>query len=269
MNVKRLIHNGWCFVGKNLPAFLTGIGLAGVVGTAFLAGKGALEADKKLKEYETKQQIKLAGKEKFKVVYKYYLPATIAGLGTAACIIGANRISAQQLAAMATVAKTAEKALRENRDKVNEVFGEKGLRKVDEKINESHADKFFSNAENIYDTGHGTTICCEGFLTGTVFRASPEWVHRCVNEFNHRLISGEQLCYNEFIQMLIPNFDEELLPDAGYTLGYNLDVRNHMLEIVEDSGLLKDTREPYLMINLREWPLIDKSTYYQDHMAYA
>ena len=35
----------------------------------------------------------------------------------------------QQLAAMATVAKTAEKALRENRDKVNEVFGEREITK--------------------------------------------------------------------------------------------------------------------------------------------
>lgn len=275
MSIKKIALSGWNLVGKNLPAILTGVGVAGVVATAFLAGKGALEADKKLKEYEEEMEnagrldLAVDKKERFKVVYKYYIPATIAGVVAAGAIIGANRVSAKQLAAIATVAKTTEKALIENREKVKELFGDKGLRKVDEKINEAHADRYFSNTDNVYETGHGKILCCDGFLTGTLFHASPEWIHKCVNDFNARLLEGEHLCYNDFIMTLIPSFDEDLLPDAGYKFSYNIDIRKRMLEIVEDSGLIGDTREPYFIFNLREMPLLDHQAYYQDHLAYA
>ncbi len=93
MNVRQIVSNGWHVVGQNLPAILTGLGIIGVVGTAYFAGKGSLEADKKLKEYEEEKKVSrkdIPFKEKLKVTYKYYIPATIAGLGTVAAIVGSN-----------------------------------------------------------------------------------------------------------------------------------------------------------------------------------
>ena len=262
MKVSQLLSTGRKVFIDNLPTILTGVGVVGVGVTAFLAGKGALVADQYLNEnIENPEELDL--KDKTKLTYKFYIPAAVAGIGTAACIIGANRISVKQLAAAATLATTTEKLLIENREKVEELFGEKGLRKLDEKLNEDHAIKYFSNLDNVYETGHGSILCCEGYLTGTKFRATPEWIYKCVNDFNAMLNAGEELCYNDFMTLLRPNIDINLLPKCGDTMVYNPQINGRLMEIVLDSGLIPETGEPYLIFTQRNIP-IDNS--YRDYM---
>jgi len=262
MRLQKYLVSGINIFKDNLPTILTGIGMGGVVATAFLTGRATLKADEAIKEAENTIGKELDFKEKFKVGIKYYIPAVIAGLGTMISIVYSNRVSAKKLAAVATVATTTQKALIESREGVKELFGEKGLRKLDEKINEKHAAEYFGKVSHVYETGHGSTLCCEGFLTGLLFRASREWIAKCVNDFNMRLISGEILSYNDFLEMLVPNIDRELLPDVGDRFGYNLDIRRKTLEIVEDSFLLHDGSEPGLIFNLVEMPLFEQTRYY-------
>ena len=94
-----------------------------------------------------------------------------------------------------------------------------------------------------------------------LFRASREWVRKCVNEYNLRLIAGEHLSYNEFIMMLVPDVDLNVLPDSGDMFGYNLDIKRQMLEIVEDSFLTQDSREPGYIFKLAEMPLMNYDLY--------
>lgn len=262
MNLKLFAKNGIKLVKNNLPTILTGVALGGVVGTAFLAGKGSLEADRKLKELEKELGVELDIKEKAKATYKYYLPALTTGMVTIIAIIGANRISAKQLLAMTTAARVTEQSLVEHREAVEQVFGEKGLRKVDEKVNESVAARYFSGLGTIYETGQGSTLCCEGFLTGMLFHANREWVRRCVNEFNARLVAGEHLSYNDFLCTLIPGVDQRILPASGWVFGYNLDIKSRLLEIVEDSFLTQDSREPGYIFKLADLPLVNYDEYY-------
>jgi hypothetical protein len=263
MNWKRLINTTGSFVSRNLPAILTGVGLVGVGATAFFTGTATLKCDAKLKELKAANNgIELTTKEKIKTGIKYYIPAILAGLGTAACIIGANRISAAQLATMVTVAKTTEKALVENREKVKELLGEKSLRKVDEGINRDAAAKFFNQENVVYETGHGHMLCCDGFLTGILFRASPEWIKKQRNDYNARVIAGEKLCYNDFIEMCVPTVDPRILPSAGYMFGHDYERKRQLLEIVEDSFYIEDFSEPGYIFKLRELPLISSNDYY-------
>ena len=262
MRIQKFVSSSLTFVGKHLPTILTIAGVGGVAGTAFLACKATLKTDQKLKEFEAENGRQPTKQEAFKIGIRHYSPAIFAGLCTGACIIGANRVSAKQLATVTAVASTAKKALDENRDKVKELFGDKGLRKVDEKINEDHAIQYFGSTGKIYETGHGSTLCCEGFLTGLLFRASREWIGKIVNEFNARIIAGEILSYNDFIEMLIPTIDPRILPAVGDQFGYNHEIRRALLEIVEDSFLLSDGSEPGLIFTLREAPLFEYSEQY-------
>ena len=257
MNFHKLIESGSSFVSRNLPSILTGVAIGGLVTTSFLAGQASLKVDKEIKRLEKESGKKLDKKEKIKATYKYFLPPIAAGLGTAGLMIASNRISAKQLATALTVAKTTKTMLVDNREGVKKIFGDKGLRQLDEKINEKHAKKYFEKVTNVYETGHGSTLCCEGFLTGILFRANREWIGKCVNDFNARLLAGEYLSYNEFIEMLIPSIDIKLLPDIGYRFGYNLEVKTQMLEIVEDTFLLNDGSAPGLIFNIREIPLFE------------
>ena len=262
MGLKQTLSVGKKIFVDNLPTILTGVGVVGIGVTAFLAGKGALAADKYLNE-NVENPEELDVKDKLYATYKCYIPAVVAGIGTAACVIGANRFSVKQLAAAATFATTTEKLLIENREKVEELFGEKGLRKLDEKLNEDHAARYFSSMDNVYETGHGSILCCEGYLTGTKFRATPEWIYKTVNIFNAALNAGEELCFNDFIEMLIPTIDINMLPECGNNMVFNPAINGKLMEIVVDSGLLPDTHEPYLIFTQRNIP-IDNS--YRDYM---
>ena len=260
VNLRVVAHNGWNLCKRNAPTILTGIGLGGLVVTAFFAGRGSLEADRVLQELEAENG-PLEFKDKVKATYKYYLPAIGTGIIAAVAIIGANRFSTKQIAAITTAAKITEQSLVDNREAIEKVFGEKGLRKVDEAVNEERAVRYFANTTTVHDTGKGTVLCCEGFLTGMLFRASREWVRKTVNEFNLRLIAGERLSDNEFIMMLIPDVDLNVLPDSGDMFGYNLDIKRQMLEIVEDSFLTQDSREPGYIFKLAEMPLMNYDLY--------
>lgn len=262
MDLRSAAYSGMRIVKRNLPSILTVTAVCGVGVTAFLTGKAVLNADKKIKDREEEINDILTNTEKFKLVYKDFIPPLVAGISTGACIIGAHKSSMQQFATVVTAARNIEKQLEDNRDAVSEVFGDKGLRKVDEKINEDRAAKYFASANTVYETGHGTVLCCEGFLTGALFRANREWVRKIVNDFNMRLIDGEILSYNDFIQMLIPTFDAELLPNAGDVFGYNLDIRRLTLEIVEDSFLTQNESEPGYIFNVRELPLLNYTENY-------
>lgn len=240
-----LLHTGQ-FVKRHLPAILTIAGVAGVGATAFLTGKATLRARELVEEAEKEKGDLLTTKEIVKVAYKPYIPAALAGLATSACIIGANRSSAEQLAAVITAAKTMERELKDNRAAINDIYGEHGLRKVDEKLNENNLAKYSSGANTIYETGKGEVLCCEGFLTGTMFRANVEWVKKCVNDFNARLLDGEGLSYNEFLEMLIPTIDGNTLPTVGWWLGYNHVIDGRMLRIVGDTFLNENDIPVYI-----------------------
>lgn len=241
---------------RNLPIILTVTACAGVVTTAILTGKAVLKADQLVKEKEEEIDDCLTNTEKAKLVWKEFVAPVASGVATGACIIGANRSAAHQLATVITAAKTIEKQWMDNRDAANDIFGDRGLRKIDERVNEKRAGQFLSNEKTIYETGHGTCLCCEGFLTGALFRADREWVRKCVNDFNLMLIDGEHLSYNDFIRMLIPTIDGNVLPRAGDIFEYNLDVSKRTLEIVEDSFLSSDTSTPVYIFNVRKMPLI-------------
>ena len=152
------------FASKHLPEILSGVSIGLIAVTGIFAGKGALEANKRIAEYEARvESVDISVQEKVRISAPCYVPAIIAGLGAAVCIIFANKISFTQLAAATTATAAAEKALMENRAAIKEMFNKKGLQKVDQYINESHAKEYLSANTQIYETSHGNTLCCEGF----------------------------------------------------------------------------------------------------------
>ena len=262
MKLINLLKAGKLMVSNNLPNILKGIAIAGVGTTAILAGKGALEADKYLRETEDPEDLEcMTLKDKFKKTYKFYIPAFATGTMTVACMLGSDHMRVKKIATITTVATTAEKALIDNRNKIEELFGEKGLRKLDEKLNEEHAATYFNNLDDVYETGHGHVLCCEGYLTGKKFRANPEWVYKCVNDFNAELNAGAALSFNNFLEMLIPSIDFRSLPSHGEELGFNLEINGRLMELSVDSGVLPDTKEPYLIFTQKYPPISNYRDY--------
>lgn len=73
------------YILENLPSILTGVAVAGVVETVYLAVKATPKALDILEEHPKAEK-----EDKVKHTWKCYIPAAIAGAGTIACIVGAN-----------------------------------------------------------------------------------------------------------------------------------------------------------------------------------
>lgn len=124
------------YIENNSATILTYMGVAGVFGTAYLAVKAKPKAQLLLEEKEDfKQQHydePLTRFERFLAVAPAYLPAILMGVGTTACILGANHINKEKQAMLTSAYAYLNCNYNEYRKKVKELFGEEGERQVKE-----------------------------------------------------------------------------------------------------------------------------------------
>ena len=237
-------------INNNLPEILIAVEIIGVGVVGYFSARGALEANKRLAEYEAVVgTVDIPVKDKVRISAPCYVPAICAGLGTTLCFLYGHKVNAAKLGTALAATATAERALAENREAVQELFKKKGLQKVDTYVNEKHVNEYLNSTRPVYETGHGTTLCCETFLTGMKFHASPEWLYKCVNDFNEWINNGEDPCMNDFLSLLIPLLDPSELPAVGENLRMRIDPNTNrigLMKIQLDSALT-ETGEPYLM----------------------
>ena len=122
------------FCVENSATILTGLGVVGVASTAILAAKATPKALALLEEKEKFKQeeygYSLTRFEKVLAVAPAYIPAVLAGLATASCILGANRINQYKQASLLSAYTYLDNTFKEYQRKVKEVFGEEGEAKV-------------------------------------------------------------------------------------------------------------------------------------------
>lgn len=245
-------------ISRNLPEILMVCEIIGVAGVGYFSAKGALEANKRLAEHEAMSgNTDISTIETIKIAGPCFVPAVAAGLGVVGMVLYGKKLNAAKLTAALTATATAERALRDNREAVEELFKKKGLQKVDTYINEKNMQEYLGSNKIIYETGHGSTLCCESFLTGMKFRASPEWIFKCENDFNAWINNGDDPCMNDFLSLLIPLLDPRELPDVGEGLRMPINPltnRPELMSIQLDSELT-ETGEPFLLFTQRNVPM--------------
>ena len=116
------------------PTFLTCIGAVGVVATAVSAAKATPKALKLMQVSKEEKGEELTKFEKIQVAAPAYIPATVIGVSTIACIFGANVLNKRQQAAFASAYALVNGAYREYRNKVKELCGEETHRKIEDAI---------------------------------------------------------------------------------------------------------------------------------------
>lgn len=119
---------------KATPTILTCVGALGVVATAVLAVKATPKA---LECVERAKSVKMAEKgenlttlETIGACWTCYTPSTIAGIATIGCIFGANVLNRRQQATLTSAYALLDRAYRDYRKSVKNVFGEEGHRRV-------------------------------------------------------------------------------------------------------------------------------------------
>jgi hypothetical protein len=240
------------FLTENSTTILTVVASVGVVATAVLAARGKPDADDRLEAYTDDkvrstpdgQDVKVSPLEVIKVVWRPYLPATITGVGTIICIVGANQIGLRRNAALVAAYSLVDRTLREYQDKVVEKLGPTEEKKVRDEIAQ---ERINNNPPPVIIMGKGDTTCLD-LYTGRYFKSDIEDIRRAVNDFNRDVNEDHHAPLNVFWGYL--GLDPVMVGDV---MGYNAD---KLLEIQFTSALLDNTT-PVIAIHYRSLPRVD------------
>lgn len=220
------------------PEILTGLGVAGVVTTAYLTGKAAYKSAEIIHQEESRAGTHSDAKERFKertkLTWRLYIPAGAAGVATIGAILCSQRIGSRRAAAAATAYAIAERGLAEYQDKVVEQLGKGPEQKVRDKIVQEKVNE--KPPTQVLVTGTSTVLCCELF-TNRYFRSDMETLKRAEREINQRINSDLYVMLSEFYTLIG-------LPHTSHSdyVGWNSD-REFELRI---SSVLSENNEPCL-----------------------
>lgn len=244
-NVAAVLNSIKIAASKHSPEILTGIGIAGMITTTVLAVKATPKAliliDDKKKELELYPADKLTPVETVKATWKCYIPATVTGIASVACLIGASSVNSRRNAALATAYNLSTTALTEYKEKVIETIGEKKEQTVRDKVAEERIKKEPVNPSAIIVSGNGNTRCFDT-ITKRRFTSDIEAIKKIVNELNRRMVNGEDyISLNDFYYEL--GLDGSSIGDE---LGWN--VADGLIEL-DFSAQLDSDGTPCIVID--------------------
>lgn len=247
-------------IADNSAAILTGVGVAGVVGTAVMGVRAGLKTGELAhQDYKSEcEGVKYATSsdmtkmEKVKAVWPLYVPVVAVGSMSIVCIIMSNRISAQRAAAMAAAYGISQDRFKEYKDKVEQRIGLKKADEIRVEANQEGIDKNPPNRE-VLVIGSGDVLF-KDLLTGRYFRSSVGAIQRAENQINEELLDNKYAALTDFYHMIglegTPFSDE---------VGWN-QLTNGLIEVKFDTNKTPDD-EPCMTLEFAKSPVTD----YQNH----
>ena len=216
--LKRTIKSAGRVLTKYSPGILTGIGIAGMIGATFMAVKATPKAlyliETKKEESEVEE---LTPIETIKTCWTCYIPATLATVLSAVCLIGASTVSAKRNAALATAYSISEAALREYQEKVVEVVGEKKEKAVRDAVAKDQIERDpVTKSEVVIIDSNSNTLCYEP-LSGRYFKSTIDKIKKAEIKLDRQMIQEMYVSLNDFYWEI--GLDET---DLGDKMGWNL-----------------------------------------------
>lgn len=196
------------FFKKHSSTILTVVGSVGVIGTAVLSVKATPKAMSLLNEAKEEKGCELTVVETVKAAWKPYIPATITGLSTIACIFGANYLNARTQASLMSAYALLDSSYREYVKKAEELVEDKPEVDIKREIIKSKFDKnmpLHAEKELFFD-----------YQSGRYFESTFDEVKRAEYIFNQNFVMSGFACLNELYDIL----GLERV-DYGYQLGWS------------------------------------------------
>lgn len=199
------------FLKKHSSKILTVVGAAGVVATSVMAVKATPKAMLLLEEAEKEKGDELTVVETVKAAWKPYIPATITGISTIACIFGINYLSTRNQASLMSAYALLDRSYKEYREKVTELYGEDSVINVKQEIVKT---KFYNSTDDFeLEDDEELFFDYEGVRW---FKSTVEKVKEAEYKFNQNLTMSGFACINEFYDILGVE-----RTDTGYQLGWS------------------------------------------------
>lgn len=234
-------------VTDNSPTILTVAAVAGLVTTVYLVATAAPKAHTDILNERSERTDELDLTDKVLLTYKHYIPATVTGGITIACIIGANTINMRRTSALAGAVGLSELAFKSYRDKVVEHIGEKKETAVHDEVMQDVVERTPLGENQIIMTGKGTALFLDNY-TERYFESDMESVRRAVNDVNEQIFGTDSASLNDFYNRLGIK-GSKLGDDVGWTQTNKLEIRY--------SAALTDDGRPCVVIDYRKMPIGD------------
>lgn len=190
-------------VSKETPTILTALGVSGLITTVILAVKATPKAlwiiDKAY--YESESNEPLTRKEIIKLTWKCYVPATVIGGVTIACIVGSNHINLRRNAALVGLYTITAESLKDYQEKVIEEIGKNKELKLRDSLSQDKLNKNPVDESQIIITGTGESLFYDS-LSGRYFRSDMESIRKKINDFNMALLGELYQTLNEWYDLL-------------------------------------------------------------------
>lgn len=238
-----LFNNLGTAVRKHSPEILTGLGIAGMVGTTVLAVKATPKAIRlidEMKEEKAELEEEVTKMDCVKTAWKCYIPAAITCAASATCLIGASSVNAKRNAAITAAYEISRTALSDYKEAVVETIGEKKAKEVQETVAKKQVENTEAIEQHIILTEEGDTLCYDT-ISGRYFKSDSNKLDRAQNELNRRLMDEMYISLNEF-------YYELGLPQTkiGNELGWS--VNEGLIELSKSSILTEDGK-PCLVVD--------------------
>ena len=266
--MSKIVKSAKISLSKHSPEILTGIGIAGMITTTFLAVKATPKALKlierrkeelddakfnnhmdeggDLRDYHDIEKLKVS--EVIKTTWKCYIPAAVTSVASIACLVGASSVHVKRNAVLATAYQLSETALTEYKEKVIETIGEKKEKVIRDKVNKERIEKNPVSQNNVILTEKGNTLCYD-HLSGRYFKSDIDKINKAVNAINNRILHDYYASLNDLYAEL-----GLYSVSLGDHMGWNSDMG--LLE-VDFSSQLNDDGNPCLVMDLNKAPKYD------------
>lgn len=250
MNLPTIAKNIVKVTGKYSPQILTGLGLAGFITTVIFAVEVTPNAynDIKAEEYRRVSDgdnTPVTKRDILGLTWRYYAPATVMGITSAAMIIGGQYMQYKRLVAMTAAYTVVADQANRYYDKMKEIVGktkaDDGKVEVAQDIVDDIPNKSFERAESI--DGGDTYFVDE--LSGRVFKSEMEKIKKAVNEFNYQLLNEMYCSVNDLYNCI--GLERTIMGDV---VGWNVD--KGMLDMKYDTVMRND--KPCIVIRPANYP---------------
>jgi hypothetical protein len=188
-------------VVDNGPTILTAMAVFGVASTAVMAVKATPKALKIIEVAESKGDILLTPQEKLRLIAPCYISASVVGVGTVACIIGANSVHLKRQAALISAYSLVESRFQDYQAKVTETMGKNKEQKVRDELAQDQVNNNPISNNGVIITGHGDHLFMDS-LSSQYFESTYEKVKRAENDLNRKLLHEMYVSLNDFYDLL-------------------------------------------------------------------
>lgn len=249
INLSKIVKDVRTTVLEHSPEILMGIGVTGMVSATVLAVRATPKALRLIEnKKEEVEDEKLLPIDVVKTCWKCYIPATVTGTVSIACLIGANSINTRRKMALATAYALSETALKDYQEKVVETIGEKKEQGIRDAVAKEKLERDPVRNKEIIVTERGNTRCYD-VVSCRYFTSDIDKLKKIENELNRRMRDEMYISLNDFY------YEIGLAPSSiGDDLGWNID--NGYIDF-DFSSQLDDSGTPCLVVAYRVAPRYD------------